>query len=263
MVNRLFELSTTFTKLAPLTTDYGKASMNSAVMAELGMPYFNEDGERVTPKADNYLKGYMMQGFGWSVQNIYEDLLPLTGAQSTATRFMQGAGQFLNVIGVGNKLPFVQDMPGKALMSLQQTIAVWMGMKKPEFQITLLFFDSKGESTTDVTIAAHAIERALYPRVNNIAGSDFSLTMNAPGGYIPYIRNPNNTPNKTYSMSAEGLSVLHIGKFISFNEIICTGANMQFSNVMLENGKPQWMTATFNFILWKQPSLSDLKNRYK
>ena len=35
MVNRLFELSTTFTKLAPLTTDYGKASMNSAVMAEL------------------------------------------------------------------------------------------------------------------------------------------------------------------------------------------------------------------------------------
>ena len=259
-----------FTELSAVTTDYGRATKNEAIMAKLGMPYYDIDtGDRIMPRPNDYLCGFMTSGFGWSVQNNYEDLLPVTGIQSQVNKYMQGGGAVLNAMGIN--LPNMGNFDanratGQTMLSLQQTIAIWLGMQKPTFSIGMLFFDGRGDESTSVTTAAYIIERALYPFVDGLGQSGtFNLTMQAPGKYIPATRNQNaqGNPNKIFGMSAEGLSKLHIGTFASFPEIICTGASFQFSDKMLNNGKPQWLNVTFNFTMWRQPTLADLVYRYQ
>lgn len=267
----LLKSAVQYVNLNTVITDYAKATRNTAVMATLQMPYYNEKGERVTPKIDKALKGFMTSGFGWSIQNNYEDLLSATSAQQTATKFLQGTGEFFS--GLGGKVPeqlaplvgALSGGQGKAVTSIQQTMSVWLSMKKPEFQLSMLFFDGEGTSTTSVTNAAYIIERAQLPKIHTVSeNSNLSLLMSAPGGYLPTFRNDNSdgNVNKTYGLSAEGTSRLVIGQFAQFPEIICTGASMQFSDKMLNNGKPQWLNVTFNFTMWRLPTLDDLNNRY-
>ena len=255
-----------FTELSSVVTDYGKSSQNSAIMASVNLPYWDVNENQ--KKMSGFIKGYMTSGFGWSIQNNYEDLLPVTGFQSTASKFLTGGGSVLGAFGV--KMPTIGNFDlsqaqGMSVMSLQQTISIWTSMQKPTFNISILFFDGKGEDTTSVTTAAYIIERALYPKVEGLGSTGtFNLLMSAPGGYLPSIRNENNAgnPNKVFGLTAEGLARLHIGTFASFPEIICTGASFQFSDRMLNNGKPQWLNVTFNFTMWRQPTMSDLAYRY-
>lgn len=259
-----------FVELSSVITDYGKSSKNSALMAHVNLPYW--DAQDGTAKMSGIISGYMTSGFGWNIQNTYEDLLPVTGLQQNLTRFAQGGSALVGAIqsatgwnlgGLGN---LAEEWSGKTIMSLQQTISVWMSMQKPNFNVSLLFFDGKGDSSTDVTSAAYIIERALYPKVGDTLDQSgtFNLTMNAPGGYKPAIRNDNNrgNANKTFGLTCEGLAQLTIGQFAFFPEVICTGASFQYSDRMLNNGKPQWLNVTLNFTMWRQPTLGDLAYRY-
>lgn len=255
-----------FTELSSIVTDYGKSKQNSAITATIQLPYWDiEENQR---KLSDPIRGYMTSGFGWSIQNNYEDLLPVTGLQSTASKFLTGGGSVLGAFGV--QMPKIKNFDlnraqGMSVMSLQQTISIWTSMQKPTFNVSLLFFDGEGTDTSSVTSAAYIIERALYPKVEGLGSTGtFNLLMSAPGGYLPSIRNENNSgnPNKVFGLTAEGLARLHIGTFASFPEIICTGASFQFSDKMLNNGKPQWLNVTFNFTMWRQPTMGDLAFRY-
>lgn len=252
--------------LVPLTTDYGKSSKNSALMGYVYLPYYDKNGHPQRSKEP--LKGYLTSGFGWSITNNYEDLLPVSSSQQHLNRMTQGLGELANAVGFD--VPSIggfdlNQMPGKTFLSLQQTMSIWLGMQKPNFSVGLLFFDGKGDDSTAVTTAAYIAERALYPYVDPIGQSGvFNLTMGAPGGYMPGLRTnaSDGNPNKTYGMTAEGLTTLQIGRYATFNDVICTGAQFAYSNIMLDNGNPQWLNITFNFITWKQPTLADLAYRY-
>lgn len=270
MSNEVLQGFAELTELSSVTTDWGKASQNEALKATVKLPYWNPDTKLV--EYNNTVKGFLTAGFGWSIQNNFEDLLPVTGFQQGLTRFAQGGsavvGALQSITGMdfGKVGDFANQMAGQTVMSLQQTISVWMNMQKPTFNISLLFFDGRGDDTTSVTTAAYMIERALYPLIGDTLdpSGTLNLTMLAPGGYKPSIRNDNKTgnPNKVFGLTCEGLGSLMIGNYALFPEIICTGGGFQFSDRMLNNGKPQWLNATLNFTMWKQPTLGELAFRY-
>lgn len=253
---------TSFVESAPLMTDYAKSSINNALMAVVSLPYFDIN-DNLWKRCS--LTGYMVEGFGWSIQNNYEDLLPVTDGQTTLNRVLQGAGAISKQLGLDNTElgDTLGSFTGKTFISLQQTISIWTGMQKPNFSVQLLFFDAKGEPTTNVVSAAYMVERTLYPYIDNIGQSgNYNLTMTAPGRYLPTFRNESGDINKTFSMTAEGTSSLKIGTFANFPDIILTGASFKFSDKMLDNGNPQWLNITFNFMMWRQPTLADLAYRY-
>ena len=253
-----------FEELSPIVTDYGKASQNASIMATVGIPYYDINGDVIVPTDidKHFLKGYLMSGFGWSVMNEYSDLLPQSQAQSDIENALRSLGMITGAMGKENALSSLQN---KSMYSLLQTISIWHKMKKPEFDIQLMFFDGRGEANTSVTRASYILERAMYPRINRLGNNtSMNLTMSAPQGYKPMTRNGNNKGNinSTFGMSARGLTTLHIGTYLHFRDVICTGFSGQFSNNILNTGTPQWFTATLHFIHWKQPTLQDLQNRY-
>ena len=262
-------------ELKTLVTDVDRSSKNEAIMAKLKLPYYipsrngQEEGLVKIPDENDVICGYMMGGFGWSIENSYEDLLPMTSEQKAINQFTRGAS-LLSSILPSSMVPnnsFLTSGTNKTLMSLQQTMSIWQGMKKPNFSLRLLFFDAEGSESSKVTRVAYITERALYPYVNQslqLGSYNVNLTMQAPGGYRPLLRagNTRGQTNRSYSMSAEGLGEVQIGTFMYFPEVICTGANMQYSDKMLNNGQPQWLEVTYNFTMWRQPVLEDLDIRY-
>lgn len=259
--------------LESIMTDYQKSTQNQALMAKVRLPFYAEtkdgfDGavQKWESETEGWLTGFMIGGFGWSIENEYEDLLPVTSAQKQVSKILQGGSLTMSMLPdwlVQNNSVLL-DGANKAMMSLQQTMSMWVGMKKPSFNLKLLFFDGEGSESTSVNLVSYIIERSQYPYIHNVQKSGFNLFMSAPGGYRPLSRNDNNAgnPNKRYSLSAEGLAEVHIGMFMKFPELICTGASMNFSDIMLSNGKPQWVTVDLRFQVWRQQTLEDLKNRY-
>lgn len=264
------EETTSLMPLSAIVTDYQRSNQNVDLMATIKMPYYTMvDGRFDGSVSENpaSLTGFMLSGFGWQLNNEFEDLLPATSDQKNLTKMLQGGSELFSMAPseVMHEDNLMLTGANKAVMSLQQTMSIWVGSKKPTFSLSLMFFDSMGEATTDVTKAAQIIEYAMTPYINTISlGEGLNFLMQAPGGYRALARNPNNKGNcnRTYSVSAENTMEVIIGQYVYFPEVICTGVNMEFSQIILNNGKPQWLKATFSFSMWRQQVLEDIPSRY-
>jgi len=256
--------------LTSIVTDYQRSNQNIDLMATIKMPYYTVnkgkfDGSVSAEPAT--LTGFMLSGFGWQLTNTFEDLLPATSEQKELTRKLQGGSELFSMapseVIHGDNIMLAGA--NKAVMSLQQTMSIWVGSEKPKFSLSLLFFDSMGESTTDVTNAAQIIELAMTPYINTMSlGEGLNFLMQAPGGYRALARNSNigGKVNRTYSVSAENTMEVIIGQYIYFPEVICTGVSLEYSNIILDTGKPQWLKANFSFSMWRQQVLEDIPTRY-
>ena len=278
-----------------VVSDYVLSSRNPFVRTYLKLPYYKRnaqgqfDGSVESMSSDytnDWICGFMTSGFGWSLSSEYDDMLRQTGAQQTMSKILQGGSAVIQALPSGMKsfidrfanIDMLESGTNKAMLSLQQTLSVWMGMKKPSFSIELLFFDGTGadkyagstngnSGSLNVTQIGYLSELAQMPYVVPAGqNSDFSLFMQAPGGYKPMCKNVNQegagAEGRRYNVSAENTAELVICGYIKFMDLICTGVNIQYSDVLLNSGSPQYARIRYDFMMCRQPVLEDLNWRY-
>lgn len=129
-------------------------------------------------------------------------------------------------------------LSGHRLSNILGSAAIWRSTKKPTFSISLLFVAIK--PTDNVVEPVRKLQRALYPRVS-IGGVGMKAPMgyHMPKGKIPPLA------------SAQGTSIIQVGKWFRAPGQLITGVNPSFSKEVIQGGKPLYATVELQFAPWR------------